>query len=275
MTVRPVFREAGPCYIAGHWAGRKQAAVMLAGVSAQRCKNFYPGLEMSLAGMLESPQFLFRARSAKRIRNMPAGIGWTATARRRSSVFPVEAGPDPKLWRQRKAAGRHRVGPRRRGRPDDQSPRVEAGMRAFFADLLQFDLSSRWRRTRRSSRNGPSRSARDAEEQTLRTIVDLLLTHNGDYRDLFTTRRTFLTPLLGSIYRVPLAGSPARWQPYEFAPGDPRAGIQSQAELRRAAFARRFEFADVARQGAARAVVVRAHTRPAGERQFRRGPGHA
>jgi len=47
--------------------------------------------------------------------------------------------------------------------------------------------------------------AQEAQEQTLRTIVDLVLTQHGDYRDLFTTRKTFLTPTLGSIYRVPVA----------------------------------------------------------------------
>ena len=57
------------------------------------------------------------------------------------------------------------------------------------------------------------------------------MVQHGDYRDLFTTRRTFLTPLLGSIYRVPVAQNGDHWQPYEFAQGDPRAGILSQASF--------------------------------------------
>ena len=72
---------------------------------------------------------------------------------------------------------------------------------------------------------------RDAREQTLRTIVDTLLSRRADYRDLFTTRRTFLTPLLGSLYRVPIAQNEGPWQPYEFPPGDPRIGIQSHASF--------------------------------------------
>ncbi len=65
----------------------------------------------------------------------------------------------------------------------------------------------------------------------MRTIVDLVLTQHGDYRDLFTTRKTFLTPLLGSVYRVPVAQSTGTWERYEFAAGDPRAGIQSEASF--------------------------------------------
>ena len=30
--------------------------------------------------------------------------------------------------------------------------------------------------------------------QTLKTIIELLLKENGDYRDIFTTKKTFLTP---------------------------------------------------------------------------------
>jgi len=70
----------------------------------------------------------------------------------------------------------------------------------------------------------------DGHEQTLRTIVDHVVRQNADYRDLFTTRKTFLTPLLGAVYGVPVAkttplGAPATWQAYEYPEGDPRAGI--------------------------------------------------
>ncbi len=69
--------------------------------------------------------------------------------------------------------------------------------------------------------------------QTLRTLVDLLVTHDGDYRDVFTTRGTFLTPDLAAVYGVPLPrnapnGEPSGWQPYLYPEGDPRAGILSE-----------------------------------------------
>jgi hypothetical protein len=69
--------------------------------------------------------------------------------------------------------------------------------------------------------------ARDAQEQTLRTISNLLLAERGDYRDLFTTRKTFLSPALASIYKIPFTGAQGRWAAYELPEGDPRAGILS------------------------------------------------
>jgi hypothetical protein len=112
-----------------------------------------------------------------------------------------------------------------------ESPRVEAGLRAFFTDMLQFDLFDTLAKDATIYPKWTVKVGQDAQEQTLRTIVDLLLARNGDYRDLFTTRKTFLTPLLGSLYRVPVAQNAAPWQPYEFPEGDPRAGIHAQASF--------------------------------------------
>ncbi len=49
----------------------------------------------------------------------------------------------------------------------------------------------------------------------------------GDYRDLFTTRQTFLTRPLGIVYRVPV---PTRngWEKTQFPLSSHRPGIQSQ-----------------------------------------------
>ena len=65
-----------------------------------------------------------------------------------------------------------------------------------------------------------SRVAVDAQEQTLRTLADHLVTRKGDYRDIFTTGKTFMTPQLASIYGVPLPTTDGGWQPYEFKDGD-------------------------------------------------------
>ena len=75
-----------------------------------------------------------------------------------------------------------------------------------------------------------------AQEQTLRTIVDHIVNRHGDYRDLFTTPHTFLTEDLAALYGVPLVdrtdnGQPQRWIPYTYPAGDIRAGILSQASF--------------------------------------------
>jgi hypothetical protein len=210
-----------------------QQFVALANRAAHSLGSFYGGLGLSLAGMLESPQFLFRIETGE---PDPAQSGaWRldaySTASQLSFLF-WDSGPDAQLLAAA-ADGRleQRAGLAQQVERLVSSPRLEAGVRAFFSDMLQFDSFDTLAKDAKIYPKWTSTLARDAREQTLRTIVDVLIRQNADYRDLFTTRRTFLTPLLGSLYRVPIAQNEAPWQPYEFPPGDPRIGIQSHASF--------------------------------------------
>jgi hypothetical protein len=68
----------------------------------------------------------------------------------------------------------------------------------------------------------------DAREQTLRTLVDQLIIKKRDYRDLFTSRDTFLSPSLAVIYGV---AAPPGWTAYTSAPDSPRAGLLTQVSF--------------------------------------------
>jgi len=214
-------------------AGELGELVSLARASSQTLKSFYSGLEMSLAGLLVSPQFLFRAEAAEPDPTRPGLLRLDSYSKASQlSFFLWDAPPDSALL----AAARFGQLNTRAGlfaQVDRMlnSSRLESGVRAFFADMLQFDLFDTLAKDAKIYPKWTAAVASDAQEQTLRTIVDLLLTQRGDYRELFTTRRTYLTPLLGSIYRVPVAPSDSNWTLYEFAGGDSRVGIQSHASF--------------------------------------------
>jgi hypothetical protein len=228
------FASAGPLlYRRPLTSGENAAAVMLAHATSESLADFYAGLATSLAGMLESPQFLFRAELTEPDPGKPGAYRLEAYSKASQlSFFLWNAGPDRKLMAAAQsgkldtASGLAAEVDRMMG-----SPRLESGLRAFFADMLQFDLFDSLAKDAKIFPKWTFKVAEDAQEQTLRTIVDVLLTQRGDYRDLFTTRATFLTPLLGSIYGVPLPQASPHWQPYEFPASDPRAGIQSQASF--------------------------------------------
>jgi hypothetical protein len=108
------------------------------------------------------------------------------------------------------------------------STRFETGVRAFFTDMLALDD---FQTLEKDSSLYPAFSlavANDAREQVLRTLVEMLLVREEDYRDIFTTRRTVMSGPLGLVYRVPAASPSGGWVPFEFPEGDPRAGIQTQ-----------------------------------------------
>src|SRR5262249_53056631 len=93
------------------------------------------------------------------------------------------------------------------------SPRVEAGVRAFFDDMLNFDAFDNLAKDASAYPLETGQTLSDAREQTLRTIYDQLVVKKRDYRDLFTTRETFMSPALGAIYHVATGPS---WIPYTF-----------------------------------------------------------
>jgi hypothetical protein len=201
-----------------------------ANVAAKATGDFYEGLSISLAAMLSSPKFLFRQTDAVADKSGTLAMGDYARASQ-LSFFLWNAGPDlPLLTAAGKGELRSAKGLARQVDRMMASPRLKDGVRAFFVDNFGFDEFASLTKDAALFPKFSAQAAADAQEQTLRTIVDLLLVQNGDYRDLFTTRKTFLTAELASIYGVPLLtnepnGAPDTWEPYEFTAADPRAGI--------------------------------------------------
>ena len=229
------FAKAGPLlYRRPLTRSELDSSVALARIASQTLKNFYLGLQMSLAGLLESPPCLFRQEMAEPHPRHPGSYRLDAYSRASQlSFFLWNSGPDARLML---AAQRGKLDTAA-GLADEvdrmlNSLRLEAGVRAFFTDLLQFDLFDTLAKDAKIYPKWTVKAAQDAQEQTLRSVVDLVLTQKGDYRDLFTSRKTFLTPLLGSLYGVPVApGRGGEQQPYEFPEGDLRAGLHAQASF--------------------------------------------
>jgi len=172
--------------------------------------------------MLVAPDFLFRIERAS------DGALDPYSRAERLAFFLTNAPPDAELL-QAAADGDLDSARGTRTQVDRlmQSPRFPGAVEDFFADMLEFDAFGELTKDPAIYPAYNSELAADAQAQTLRTIVDHVITREGDYRDLFTTRNTFLTRALGVVYRTPV---PARtgWNAVTFAPDAGRAGIQSQ-----------------------------------------------
>ena len=195
--------------------------------------DFYAGLETALATMLQSPEFLFRWEIREGSGKNKGQLDAYSKASR-MSFFLWNTSPDPRLLEAaRKGELNTQNGIAREVDRMLASPRLEEGVRAFFYDMLILDTLPALAKDAKLYPKYSFKVAADAEEQMLRTIVDVVLTQQGDYRDIFTTRKTFLNRRLGAIYDVPIVGvaeggTPDGWQAYEFPPGDPRAGILAE-----------------------------------------------
>ncbi len=207
--------------------------------AAETVKSFHEGLAITLSTMLTSPQFLFyRERSEPDPANKGALRLTAASKASRLSFLLWNAGPDKELIAAAESGGLDTPkGIARQVERMMASPRFETGVRAFFSDMLQLDNFAALTKDAMIYPKFTIDVARDAREQTLRTAVDHLIVRNGDYRDLFTTPHTFLTPILGTVYEVPVApideldSAAEGWQPFSYAEGDPRAGFLAQASF--------------------------------------------
>lgn len=206
--------------------------VALAASTTKTTGDFYQGLEIGLMRLLASPQFLFRVERGEPDPSKPGTMrldGYSLASR--ISFLLWDSSPDAQLIAAAESGTLHK--PDELQRQVDRliaSPRFADGVRAFFSDMFAYDQFEGLTKDQNFYPKYTSQLAQDAREQTLRTIVDLLVNQKGDYRDLFTTKKTFLNRNLGSLYQVPVRiEDKDAWVPYTFGPQDKRAGILTLA----------------------------------------------
>lgn len=192
--------------------------------------GFYAGIKVVLEGMLLHPEVLFVIESAEPDPDNPEQLrldGYSLASR--LSFFLWNASPDDELLTAAESGDLQSPGGVERAVDRMlQSPRLVDGMRAFFDDMLVFDEFKTLAKDPTIYPQFTSVTAQDAREQTLRTIVDHTLKQGKDYRDLFTSRSTFMSPALAILYGVPAQPG---WTPYTFPEDSPRAGLLTQVSF--------------------------------------------
>lgn len=203
--------------------------VEIAGSAADTIDDFYGGLAYGLAGMMVSPKFLYVNETVEPDPEAdgPYRLDGYSKASRLSFLL-WNTTPDTVLL-DAAAAGTLDTaeGLEQQFERMMKSPRVKEGLRAFFEDMLEFE---RFEVLEKDPIIYPAfvlDVPHHAREQTLRTLTHLLLDEEADYRDIFTTRKTFMSGPLGPIYRVPVT-NPEGWMEYEFPENSPWAGIHTQ-----------------------------------------------
>jgi hypothetical protein len=192
--------------------------------SQQKLGGFYDGVRLALGGMLTAPDFLFRIEHVKHERGGKLTLDGYSKATR-LSYFLTDSTPDDILLR---AAAKGELdtisGLKKQSERLVGSPNFERGVRAFFWDMLAFDTFPDLAKDPVIYPAFSAHLAADAQEQTMRTIVDQLISRNGDYRELFTTQRTHLTRALGIVYQLPVR-SRTGWEVTNYPAESGRSGI--------------------------------------------------
>lgn len=195
-----------------------------ANASADKLGDFYAGLAVGIEEILISPKTMLVAETTEPDPKNPGRQRLDAySLAARLSYFLWNAAPDDALLKAAETGEIHtEKGRTRIVNMMLASPRLQAGVRAFFDDMLDFEALSTLSKDPAIYPSFTGLTVEDSREQTLRTVVELLVTRQEDYRDLFTSRVTFLSPALAALYQLPATGG---WTPYEFPEGSPRAGL--------------------------------------------------
>ncbi len=198
-----------------------------AALAADTLSDFYAGLEIALEAMLLSPDVLFIVDRAEPDPDNPGHLrvdGYSLASR--LSYFLWNASPDSELLEA--AASGELLTEQGRARAVDRmlaSPRLEDGMRAFFDDMYRFSEFKTIAKDPAIYPQFQNTTAMAAREQTLRTVINHLVTEKKSYLDLYTTQSTFMAPELAPVYEVP---SPPGWVPYMVPPDSQRIGLLAQ-----------------------------------------------
>jgi hypothetical protein len=197
----------------------------------EKTNDFYVGLRYSLSMLLQLPDFVFRSEVAIRSADGSHGALDSYSRATRLSFLLWNTTPDTELLRVagsgelNSSAGLAKQVDRLMA-----SPRLDAGMRAFFDDMLQLDTFATVSKDSLLYPKWGSGMADSAREETLRTVIDVTLRENGDVRDLMTTRQTYIDRRLAVLYRVPFSFT-ADWVKYEFPSDSGRSGILTQISM--------------------------------------------
>ena len=202
--------------------------IAVAGAAAETRKDFYAGLAYAVQGLLAAPDFLFIAETTEADPDAKGAARLDNYAKAARLSFALwNSAPDDALLKAAESGAIHtRKGYEAEVERMLASPRLANGLRAFFSDVWALDDFSTLEKDTLIYPAFTLTTTTDAKEQLLRTLEHHLLDKNADYRELFTTRETFVSRALGMVYRV-TAANPTGWAPYSFPEGDPRAGIQN------------------------------------------------
>ncbi len=213
------------------------SAVVAVGMrAAMTLSDFHRGMEYALAAMLQAPDFLYRAElgAADPMRAGERRIAGYDLASR-LAYFLWDGPPDDALL---DAAGDGSLDTEAGlAREVDRllaSPKAHRGLRAFVTDwlhLAELDALSK------DATVFPAFSAdlgASAREEVLRNAESFTFEHDGDFRDFFTTRETWVNRRLAALYGVqfPVRDAPVT----EFAHVTLPASVPRRGFLGSAAF---------------------------------------
>jgi len=196
--------------------GELSKLVAISRDGASTTNDFYSGVATSLATVMVMPEFIFFMDATEADPAHPGKLRLTGASKAsRLSLFLWDEAPDEELLSAAERGELHTsAGLQRQVERMLADRRFTTGVRAFFSDMLMFESFDALAKDPIIYPAFTQTVVGAAREQIVKTITSLLIEEKGDYRDLFTTHRTFLNGDLSPLYRVP-TDEPKQWRAYD------------------------------------------------------------
>lgn len=168
--------------------------------AAGKLGDFYEGLEAAIAALLQSPRFLFRVE----LGDAETGAFSDTELAARLSFFLWNSAPDEELLAAAEAGElRTDEGLKAQAERLLASPRAREGVRNFFSEHLALYELEELRKDPKIFEHFNTELGPDAREETLLLMEHVVFDTESDYRDVLTTRETFVNPRLAALYEIP------------------------------------------------------------------------
>jgi len=197
--------------------------------AANKLGDFHQGLAFAMAGLLQSPHFLFRIELGESADGRLAYTDYEMATR--LSYFLWNTTPDDELLDAAEAGSlADEAGLAKQVDRMLASPKAREGLRNFFYERFALhELDDLVKDgdifTSMSAELGPA-----AREETLSAVEDLVFDRDADYRTIFTSRKTFVDRRLASLYDVP-APDLEQFAATMLPADGPRAGLLGHASV--------------------------------------------
>jgi hypothetical protein len=191
--------------------------------------DFYRGLASSFVTMLLAPDFLMTIERTEPDTAHKGSVRLDAYSKAtRLSLLLWNSYPDEELLEAAEKGELHtRKGLERQVTRMMSMPQLENGAEGFFKDMLKFEGFDQLSKDPTIYPEATPAFPPEVAQSTLLTVIDHVIAQDADYRDLFTTRTTFVNGDLATFYRLPTS-NPLEYTKIQLPPDSLRAGLITQ-----------------------------------------------
>lgn len=195
--------------------------------------DFHKGVEFAIAGLLQSPNFLYRIELGEDDPDNPGQRRFTDTElASRLSFFLWNSIPDQELLEAAKSGSLStREGLFTQAKRMLDSPKAKDGVANYFNEYLRLYKLKDMTKDPTLFEHYSHQLSEDAATETLKFLENIVFEEESDIRESLTAKSSFVNHRLAAIYDIPYSGTTEEFQYVEHPESRHRPGLLGQVSF--------------------------------------------